>query len=82
MAAILRLKIFKCGFLYEVDTPAFEIRPPALWSFSDEAITDIQRHTADGKKYSPEFEIIVEDEDKNIVARVKKGLYVKKKPGR
>lgn len=39
----------------------------------------IKQETNDGKKYFPEFVVEIKDEDNNLVARVKKVLYVRRK---
>lgn len=46
---------------------------------TDEQIKDILKNTEGGQKYLPEFCIDVKDNHGNIIARVKKVLYVKKK---
>lgn len=44
---------------------------------SEERINEIRVHTANGEKYLPTFDIDILDENKNIVARVHRTLYVK-----
>lgn len=46
---------------------------------SDEQIELIKEKTKAGEKYFPEFELSILDLEKNIVANVKKTLYVRKK---
>ncbi len=41
----------------------------------------IKFHTAEGKKYLPEFEIAITDPEGELVAKVIKTLYVRKKQG-
>ena len=43
-----------------------------------ERIQDIRRHTADGARYLPEFDIDIVDEQGAPVARVHKTLYVRR----
>lgn len=50
----------------------------AVIKLSDEDIARIKAETANGEKYLPEFYIDIKD-DKGLVARVKKTLYIKKK---
>lgn len=42
-------------------------------------VNEIKQHTAHGDKYLPEFEIDIISDDGELVARVNKTLYVKKK---
>jgi hypothetical protein len=49
---------------------------------SDQNLEDILIMTENGDKYFPEFMIDVFDEDNELVARVKKTIYVKKKKSR
>jgi len=47
----------------------------------DDAMIDaILHNTAAGEKYLPEFEIDIKDADKNLIAKVTKVLYFRKKP--
>jgi acyl-coenzyme A thioesterase PaaI-like protein len=46
---------------------------------TDKNLEDITLMTKAGKKYFPEFMLDVIDEDNELVARVKKTIYVKKK---
>jgi len=46
---------------------------------NDEIIADIKRKTENGEKYLPTFEVLIKDESGEIVAKVNKTLYVRKK---
>lgn len=46
---------------------------------SDSDLENIKRQTAGGDKYFPEFMVEIRDEDGDLVAKVKKTLYVKRK---
>ena len=39
----------------------------------------IKQETNGGKKYIPEFVVEIKDENNNLVARVKKGIYIRRK---
>lgn len=52
----------------------------ATFTITDGMIEDIKNNTANGDKYLPQYEIDIVDEDKNLIARVNKTLYVRKKP--
>ncbi|UDL06165.1 DUF4442 domain-containing protein [Marinobacter sp. CA1] len=49
---------------------------------SDEDLETIRQKTAGGEKYLPEFQVEIRDEVGDLVAKVKKTLYVKRKPAR
>ncbi|MFH1812367.1 MAG: DUF4442 domain-containing protein [Pseudomonadota bacterium] len=51
----------------------------ALFEIGEDAIEDMRRHTADGQKYLPWFDVTVRDDDGAEVARVRKQLYVRRK---
>ncbi|OUR93552.1 hypothetical protein A9Q84_18970 [Halobacteriovorax marinus] len=51
----------------------------ALFEISPAEVEDILANTKDGKPYEPKFSVDVLDEDQNLVARVEKTLWVKKK---
>lgn len=51
----------------------------ARFELSEERLADIRAHTAGGEKYLPSFSIDILDENKNLVARVRKTLYIKLK---
>lgn len=46
---------------------------------ASEDIESIKQNTESGEKYLPNFEIEVKDEDGNLIARVNKTLYIRKK---
>lgn len=48
-------------------------------TISDAELDDIRRHTADGRKYLPEFNLKILDDDGNVIAKVKKILYIRRK---
>jgi len=52
----------------------------AQFMLSAEVIAEIRTRTASGEKYLPEFVVDIVDEKNNLVARVHKTLYVKRKP--
>ncbi|MBB5019938.1 acyl-coenzyme A thioesterase PaaI-like protein [Chitinivorax tropicus] len=52
----------------------------ALFLVTDEVIEAIQQATASGDKYLPELLVLIHDEQGNLVARVSKQLYIKRKP--
>lgn len=52
----------------------------ATFTITDGMIEDIKNNTSNGDKYLPQYEIDIVDEDKNLIARVNKTLYVRKKP--
>lgn len=54
----------------------------AEFTISEQMLDDIYRHTASGEKYLPEMLVEVLDENKDIVCRVKKTLYIRKKPNK
>lgn len=45
----------------------------------DAMLDDIRRHTASGERYLPEFRITIRDDEEEVVARVTKQLYVRRK---
>ena len=47
--------------------------------FQHEDIEDIRKKTDNGEKYLPNFILEIKDEDEDLVARVKKTIYVRKK---
>lgn len=51
----------------------------AIFTISDEQLADIKEKIADGSKYLPEFEVKVVNEDGEVVAKVRKTLYIRKK---
>jgi acyl-coenzyme A thioesterase PaaI-like protein len=52
----------------------------ARFVVTEEKYQEILRNTADGEKYFPEFTIDITDTSGDVVARVVKTLYVRKKP--
>ncbi|MBK8185873.1 MAG: DUF4442 domain-containing protein [Cellvibrio sp.] len=51
----------------------------ARFKLTQEIIDDIKLKTANGEKYLPEFLIEIRDENKELIAKVKRILYVKLK---
>ena len=51
----------------------------ARFHITDEALTTIREHTAGGQKYLPRFSVDVTNADGEIVARVMKTIYVRRK---
>ncbi len=51
----------------------------AKFSITDDQIENILKNTGDGKKYYPEFQVTVTDEKNEIVAKVKKIEYIRRK---
>ena len=51
----------------------------AKFMLTEETINVIRNNTASGEKYFPTFDIEILDENKKIVARVHKTLYIKRK---
>ena len=51
----------------------------AHFELTDERVEEIRRMTAEGDKYLPEWDIDILDESGELVARVHKVLYVRKK---
>lgn len=52
----------------------------AEFKLSEDLLAEIRHNTAAGEKYLPEFTVEIFDENKALVARVHKTLYVKRKP--
>lgn len=52
----------------------------ATIAISDADLDDIRENTADNRKYLPEFDLKILDEDGRIVAKVKKTIYERRKP--
>ena len=46
---------------------------------TDETIKDIKKKTQSGEKYLPSFEIFIKDENNELIAKVNKTLYIRKK---
>ena len=51
----------------------------SIIKISDEDLAAIKRHTANGEKYFAEFLLELRDEDAELIARVGKVIYVRKK---
>lgn len=51
----------------------------ARFTLTNEQIEDVKKHTANGEKYTPEYTVDLVDEKGNLVAKVTKRLYIKKK---
>jgi acyl-coenzyme A thioesterase PaaI-like protein len=51
----------------------------ATITISDAELEDIRRNTADGSKYLPEFHLHIVDDSGEIVAKVRKILYIRRK---
>jgi acyl-coenzyme A thioesterase PaaI-like protein len=54
----------------------------ARFELGEAQLDDMRRHTADGQKYLPWFEVEVRGDDGELVARVRKQLYVRRKRAR
>ena len=52
----------------------------AHFQIDDDVLDEIREKTASGEKYLPEFHIEIRDEQQQVVARVHRVLYVRKKP--
>ena len=51
----------------------------AIFLIKDEEIEDIRQNTADGQKYFPEFSVDITDVAGEVVSRVSKILYIRKR---
>lgn len=51
----------------------------AVFEWNDDEIADIRAKTADGEKYEPVKTVLVKDEAGEIVAKVRKTIYVRRK---
>lgn len=54
-------------------------RVSATIKISDDMLADIRQHTANGERYLPVFVIEIRDEEGDLVARVEKELYIRRK---
>jgi acyl-coenzyme A thioesterase PaaI-like protein len=54
----------------------------ARFQLDDSELAMIRDKTANGEKYLPEFEVEILDKDGDVVARVHKTLYVRRKPAK
>jgi acyl-coenzyme A thioesterase PaaI-like protein len=52
----------------------------AKFLLAEETLEDVRKATANGKKYLPEFTVEIYDAHQNLVARVVKTVYIKRKP--
>lgn len=52
----------------------------AVIKLSQARINEIKENTAAGEKHLPEFELDIINSDKELIARVNKTLYIKRKP--
>lgn len=52
----------------------------AQFKITQEVVDDIRAKTASGEKYVPEFIVDINDEHGQLVARVKRRVYIKLKP--
>lgn len=52
----------------------------AQFLITDEMLADIKANTANGEKYLPTYEVVIKDEQGNLVAKVEKKLYIRRKP--
>jgi hypothetical protein len=55
-------------------------RVNAVIKVSDADLAAIKRHTEGGEKYLADFDVGIVDQDDVLVARVKKTIYVRRKP--
>lgn len=51
----------------------------AIFTITDAQIADIKQNTEKGDKYLPQYKVDIVDEDKNLIARVNKTIYVRLK---
>lgn len=51
----------------------------AQFVITDEMLADIKANTANGEKYLPTYEVMIKDEQDNLVAKVEKKLYIRRK---
>lgn len=51
----------------------------AQFVITDEILADIKANTANGEKYLPTYEVMIKDEQDNLVAKVEKKLYIRRK---
>ncbi len=54
----------------------------AVFTLDDAILERIREHTADGRKYLPNFAIDIVDDNGQLVARVHRTIYVRTKPHR
>lgn len=51
----------------------------AHFRLTDEMLHEIKEKTASGEKFLPTYNVNIQDEDGNLIARVRKTLYIKRK---
>ncbi len=51
----------------------------AEFLITDQLLADIERHTADGDKYLPEVITYIKDESGDVVAKINRTLYIRRK---
>jgi len=54
----------------------------ARFAVTDERLQEILDRTASGEKYLPEFVVEIKDAEGDVVARVVKTIYIKRKPAK
>lgn len=52
----------------------------AEFIISEEQLAEIYEKTADGEKFEPVYRVDVVDADQQLIARVQKTLYIRKRP--
>lgn len=52
----------------------------AQFRIDDAILADIRQQTASGEKYEPHYTVDIQDKQGNVVARVDKTLYIRRKP--
>lgn len=72
-------------FVWDKEADINFIKPGASALFADfviseDVVTSIKQQTARGDKVFPEFIVNVKNDDGEVVARVRRVLYVRKKP--
>ncbi len=68
----------KCA---DIDFIKATTRPvKAVIKLSQARLDEIKANTANGEKFLPEFELDIINTDKELIARVNKTLYIKRKP--
>ena len=51
----------------------------SVLKISNKDLEKIKRNTDNGEKYFPEFIVEIKDENNDLIAKIKKTLYVKRK---
>ena len=70
----------RAGAIEHLLPPKSTVR--ARFSLSRAQLDHIRERTADGKKYQPDLFVDVVNEHDEVVAKIVKTLYIRKKPGR